>query len=90
MSGETSRTAGGKASPARETILEVLARAADDRKFLARLAENPYRVLQEYDLSEEARLALARADAEKLESWVGPLDERLRTWPNVRRSQVNW
>lgn len=90
MSGKAPQAASGRVLRANDVILMVLGRAADDRKFLARLAENPYRVLQEYDLSEEARLALARADVEKLESWVGPLDERLRTWPKVRRSQRNW
>ena len=48
---------GRKASAGKEAILEVLARAADDPKFLARLAENPSKVLQEYGLtSEESRL----------------------------------
>jgi len=84
---ETRRATG---LPARGTIIEVLAKAADDRKFLARLAENPYRVLQEYDLSEEERLVLARGDADKLEAWVGKLDARLSTWPKVRRGQNTW
>ena len=90
MGGEASRTERGRVFPAREVILQVLARAADDHKFLARLAENPHRVLQEYDLGEDERLVLAQADAEILESWVGPLDERLRTWPKVRRNQNTW
>jgi predicted nucleic-acid-binding protein len=74
----------------RETILEVLARAADDHKFLARLAENPSKVLQEYALTEEERAALARGDIEKIESLVGKLDNRLKTWLRVRLAQDKW
>ena len=87
---ETSRVEKKKTSPSKETILEVLARAADDHKFLARLAENPSKVLQEYDLTQEERAALARGDIEKVESWVGELDERLKTWLRVRLAQDKW
>ena len=79
-----------KTSSSRETILEVLARAADDHKFLARLAENPSIVLREYDLNEEERAALARGDIGKIELWVGKLDERQKTWLRVRLSQNKW
>lgn len=77
-------------SSSKETIVEVLARAADDHKFLARLAENPSKVLQEYNLTREQRAALARGDIDKIESWVGELDERLKTWPNVRLARNKW
>ena len=79
-----------KASAARVAVLEVLARAANDRKFLARLAENPGQVLREFRLSREEHVALARGDIETLESWFGTLDDRLRTWPNVRQAQDKW
>lgn len=79
-----------KALSSRETILKVLSRAADDHRFLARLAENPHRVLREYDLTPEERAALARGDTEKIESWVGTLDERLKTWLKVRLAQERW
>jgi hypothetical protein len=79
-----------EASSSREVILEVLSRAADDHRFLARLAENPHRVLREYDLTPEERAALARGDTEKVESWVGTLDERLKTWLKVRLTQERW
>jgi len=74
----------------REIILELLSRAADDQRFLARLAENPSRVLREYDLTLEERTALARGDSEKIELWVGKLDERLKTWLKVRLAQEQW
>ncbi|HEY33595.1 MAG TPA: hypothetical protein G4O10_10910 [Dehalococcoidia bacterium] len=73
-----------------EAILEILARAADDQKFLARLAENPHKVLGEYNLTLEERAALARGDVIKIEAWVGQLDERLRTWFKVRLTQERW
>ena len=87
---ETGQTKGKEASSGKETILEVLARAADDHKFLARLAENPSKVLHEYDLTEEERAALARGNIEKIESWVGKLDEHLKTWLKVRLAQDKW
>ena len=74
----------------RQAILEILSRAADDHKFLARLAENPYRVLGEYNLNLTERAALARGDTARIESWVGQLDERLRTWFTVRLTQERW
>ena len=76
--------------PGRETVLEVLSMAADDHRFLARLAENPRKVLREYDLTPEERAALIRGDVEKIESWVGKLDMRLRTWLKVRQAQGRW
>ena len=87
---ETSGTKDRKAYSNKEAILEVLARAANDHKFLARLAENPHKVLQEYDLTPEQRGALARGDTEKIESWVGQLDEHLKTWLTVRQAQDKW
>ena len=87
---EAGRTAEEKAFPARAAVLEVLTKAAADRKFLVRLAENPMQVLHEYDLNREERLALAMGDTNALESWVGTLDDRLKTWPNVRRTQDKW
>jgi len=74
----------------KEAILEVLGKAADDHKFLARLAENPSKVLQEYDLSAEEKAALASGDIKKIESWVGKLDKRLATWLWCRLQQEKW
>lgn len=79
-----------KTSSGRKIILEVLSKAADDHKFLARLAENPSKVLQEYELSQEQKSALARGDIEKIESWVGKLDERQKIWLKVRLAQDKW
>ena len=60
-------------------VLAVLDRAAQDNAFLARLAENPGEALTEYDLTKEEKAALMSGDIRKIESWLGKLDERLRT-----------
>jgi hypothetical protein len=84
---EGTKTAkGGK-----ETILEVLARAAEDSEFLAKLSENPEKALSEYVvLTWEERAALASGDIKKIESWVGKLDKKMATWLWCRLSQEKW
>lgn len=79
-----------KAPSGKEVILEVLAKAADDHKFLARLAEDPAKVLQDYNLTSEEKAALASGDLRRIESWVGKLDKRLSTWIWCRLQQEKW
>lgn len=90
----TEQVPGGKAKvkpSGKEAILEILARAADDSGFLARLADDPGEALAEYyTLTSEERAALASGDIKKIESWVGKLDKRLATWLWCRLSQENW
>ena len=75
----------------REVILEVLARAADDSAFLARLADNPAEALTEYyTLTQEELAALASGDIKKIEGWLGKLDKRHATWLWCRLSQEKW
>ena len=74
----------------KEAILHILNKAADDHKFLARLAEDPARVLKEYDLTSEEKAALASGDLRRIESWVGKLDKRLSTWIWCRLQQEKW
>ncbi|MFH1169096.1 MAG: Os1348 family NHLP clan protein [Chloroflexota bacterium] len=84
------------AAPAKEAdrkkvILEVLARAADDSHFLARLAENPAEALSEYyTLTQEEVAALVNGDIRKIENWLGKLDKRHATWLWCRLSQEKW
>ena len=75
----------------KKAIMAVLARAADDSEFLARLADNPYETLNGYyTLSQEELAALASGDIKKIESWVGKLDKRHATWLWCRLSQEKW
>ncbi len=76
---------------ARETILSILARAADDSKFLAKLAEDPGEALAEYyTLTQEELAALISGDIKKIEGWVGKLDKQHATWLWCRLSQEKW
>jgi hypothetical protein len=79
-----------KAPSGKEAILEILAKAADDHKFLARLAEDPVKVLKTYNLTSEEKAALASGDLRRIESWVGKLDKRLSTWIWCRLQQEKW
>ena len=75
----------------KEVILAVLARAADDSQFLARLANNPAEALREYyTLTQEELAALASGDIKKIEGWLGKLDKRHATWLWCRLSQEKW
>jgi len=75
----------------KEAILAVLARAADDSEFLARLADNPSEALSEYfTLTQEEVAALVSGDIKKIEGWLGKLDKRHATWLWCRLSQEKW
>lgn len=73
-----------------KALIAVLAKARDDNAFLARLSENPDKALEGYELSNEAKAALASGDLRWLESRMGFLDEPLRTWLTSRLSQEKW
>lgn len=73
-----------------KALISVLAKARDDNGFLAQLSENPDRALEGYNLSSEAKAALASGDLHWLESRMGFLDEPLRTWLSSRLSQEKW
>jgi hypothetical protein len=75
----------------KKRILAVLARAADDSQFLARLADDPGEALSEYyTLTQEEVAALASGDIKKIEGWLGKLDKRHATWLWCRLSQEKW
>jgi len=81
----------GTAKGGKETILEILARAAEDSDFMAKLSENPEKALSEYVvLTWEERAALASGDIKKIEGWVGKLDKKMATWLWCRLSQEKW
>ena len=75
----------------REAILAVLAKAADDKEFVARLAEDPARELMDYyTLTKEELAALISGDIKKIEKWVGKLDKRHAAWLWGRISLEKW
>jgi hypothetical protein len=72
-------------------ILSVLARAADEPEFMARLADDTESALKEYyTLTREQKTALASGDIEKIETWLGKLDKRLASWLWSRLCQEKW
>lgn len=73
-----------------KAVLAVLDRAAQDNAFFARLADNPAEALKEYDLTAEEEAAIASGDIQKIESWFGKLDDRLKKWLIARLSQEKW
>ena len=75
----------------KEAILAVLARAAEDNEFLAKLAENPEEALAGYyALTQEEVAALISGDIKKIESWLGKLDKKHATWLWCRLQQEKW
>jgi formate/nitrite transporter len=80
----------GYADMETRNLMAVLARARDDARFMAKLSDNPTRVLKAYDLTPEAKAALESGDIKWLESRVGTLDEQLRSWLTSRLSQEKW
>jgi hypothetical protein len=74
----------------KDTILRVLARAAEDDDFIARLTDQGSRALHGYNLSTEAKAALLSGDIAWVEARVGRLSARLRTWFDCRLQQEIW
>jgi formate dehydrogenase alpha subunit len=71
-------------------VLAVLERASQDNAFLAKLAANPAEALAVYNLDPEEKAAIASGDIRKIESWTGPLNDRLKTWLVNRLAQESW
>lgn len=62
----------------RETMIEVLERAADDINSYSQLAEDPEAALKGFELTREERVALSSGDVRFIESRTGrKLDEKL-------------
>ncbi len=75
----------------REAIMAVLARAAEDSEFMARLSANPGEALMEYfTLTQEQVAALVSGDIKKIEGWLGKLDDKHAAWLWARLSQEKW
>jgi predicted molibdopterin-dependent oxidoreductase YjgC len=71
-------------------VLTVLERAARDNSFFAQLMSNSSKALEEYDLTPEQKAAITSGDMQKIESWLGKLDDRLKRWLIARLQQEKW
>jgi hypothetical protein len=75
----------------RDEILEVLARAAEDDGFIARLTDHGAEALESYDLTWQEQAALLGGDIAWIEAHLGEkLDPQLRTWLDCRLQQEIW
>lgn len=74
----------------KEAVLAVLKKAAEDDSFLAQLADDPAKTLKDYGLTWEETAALSSGDVRWIETRVGKLDKRLRTWLDCRLQQEKW
>jgi predicted molibdopterin-dependent oxidoreductase YjgC len=71
-------------------VLTVLERAAQDNAFFAQLMNNSSKALEEYDLTLEEKAAITSGDMQRIESWLGKLDDRLKIWLIARLQQEQW
>jgi hypothetical protein len=71
-------------------ILDVLERAAKDDDFIAHLTHDGQKALRGYRLTWREEAALLSGDIRWIESHVGELDARQRTWLDCRLQQENW
>jgi len=75
----------------REAILAVLAGAAPNKEFLAQSRDNASNALNGYyTLTQEEIGALVSGDIERIETWLGKLDQQHRTWLTARLAQEKW
>ena len=71
-------------------ILSILYRASQDSDFFTRLSDDPKEALLDYRLADADRSAVITGDIEEIESRVGKLDQRLKTWLMVKLSEKKW
>ena len=75
----------------RKSILAVLAGAAPNKEFLAQSRDNSSNVLNGYyTLTQEEIGALVSGDIERIETWLGKLDQWHRTWLIANLAQEKW
>jgi hypothetical protein len=72
----------------KKALLAVLARAADESKFLGQPGNNHSEAPSRYyTLAQEEMAGLVRGDLEKIENWLGKLDKQHAVWLWCRLSQ---
>jgi len=64
----------------KEAMTSALHRASQDSAFAALLKRDPAAALKEYNLNDKEIALAAGGDIEKIESFTGKLDERVRYW----------
>ena len=74
----------------KEEIVRVLARAAEDNSFIARLTYHGEDALRGYNLTGQEMAALLSGDLGWIEAHLGKLNARLRTWLDCRLQQEYW
>ncbi|TET39717.1 MAG: hypothetical protein E3J66_07765 [Dehalococcoidia bacterium] len=73
-----------------KAVIEVLDRAYREDQFIAQLTEQGSKALEGYALTWEEKAALLSSDIQWIESHVGKLSERQKTWLNCRLQQERW
>jgi len=86
----TLRTREDELSVSQREVLRVLERAATDDSFIALLTHQGESALQGYRLTWQDQAALLSGDIRWIESQVGKLGPRLRTWLECRLQQEKW
>ena len=71
-------------------LVDVLARAAVDPSFIARLTDHGAAALADYDLTWHEEAALLSGDIRWIEAHFGKLNARQRTWLECRLQQEKW
>ncbi|MBF0117202.1 MAG: response regulator [Desulfobacterales bacterium] len=74
----------------KEEVIIILERAAEDGAFVKRLLEKGSDALLEYQLTGPEKLALITGDIQWIESQIGRLTEKQKSWLNSRLSAEIW
>ncbi len=74
----------------KEAVLAILERAAGDDKFISQLTDDFTEAIKDYELTWEEHAALTSGDIRWIETNIGKLDNRLRTWLDCRLQQERW
>lgn len=74
----------------KKDVVGVLKKAGHDDSFIEELTYHPKEALKNYNLTKDERIALITGDIQWLETYMGKLNEELRTWINCKLAQEIW
>ena len=74
----------------KEVVLAVLERAAGVDKLICQLTDDFTEAVKDYESTCEKHAALFSGNVRWIETHIGRLDNRLRTWLNCRLRQERW